>query len=135
MNVMEKIFFVSLTEDQIKKAKAVHGQQFHITHAVVCGKYGQWFGTKKQCEKYYSAWEHIYRESLFDDSAEISTYEFKRYDSDDLTGILMKADDKVERQKQKKQIAEWDRESKTAKTGSKKGFIAQLFDLLLSFTK
>ena len=47
---------VALNREQIAKAKEVNGKRKQITHAVICGPYGQLFGTEKQCLKYYSAW-------------------------------------------------------------------------------
>ena len=41
---------VTLTADQIANAKEANGQRKRITHALICGPYGQKFGTEKQCE-------------------------------------------------------------------------------------
>ena len=32
-----------------------------ITHALVCGPYGQMFGTERQCLKYFTAWDPGHR--------------------------------------------------------------------------
>ena len=52
---------VALNQEQITKAKEVNGKRKQITHAVICGPYGQLFGTEKQCLKYFSVWDPAYR--------------------------------------------------------------------------
>ena len=52
---------VALNQEQITKAKEVNGTRKQITHAVICGPYGQLFGTEKQCLKYFSVWDPAYR--------------------------------------------------------------------------
>jgi len=56
----EKLILVKLNKDQITRAKEVNGKRKTITHAVLCGSYGQLFGTEKFCRKYFSAWSKIY---------------------------------------------------------------------------
>lgn len=48
---------VTLSAEQIVKAKAANGPRQRITHALICGPYGQMFGTEKQCLKYWLAWD------------------------------------------------------------------------------
>jgi len=40
---------VVLTPEQIARAKAANGNRKRITHALVCGPYGQMFGTERPC--------------------------------------------------------------------------------------
>jgi hypothetical protein len=73
-----KLLFAALTPEQIQLAKARHGGRKQITHAVLCGPFGQLFGTRKHCEKYYSAWRDIFA-NLFDGSEETTTAEIADY--------------------------------------------------------
>ena len=52
---------VILTPEQIAQAKEANGSRKRITHALVCGPYGQMFGTEKQCLKYFTAWDPDHR--------------------------------------------------------------------------
>ena len=45
-----------LSAEQIHSAKSKNGKRKQITHAIICGPYGQVFGTEKQCRKYFDAW-------------------------------------------------------------------------------
>ena len=47
---------VRLNPEQIAEAKRVNGARKRITHALICGPYGQIFGTESQCLKYWEAW-------------------------------------------------------------------------------
>lgn len=51
------LILVALDADQIRHAKRANGQRKRITHALLCGPYGQIFGTEKQCRKYFWAWD------------------------------------------------------------------------------
>ena len=51
---------VSLNRQQVESAKRVNGQSKRVTHALLCGPYGQIFGTEKQCLKYYSVWLEVF---------------------------------------------------------------------------
>ena len=53
---MNRILLVRLTADQIEKAKAANGRRRRITHALLCGPYGQIFDTETQCRKYFETW-------------------------------------------------------------------------------
>ncbi len=132
----KKIYLVTLNSEQIAKAKEVNGQRYRITHAIVCGRYGQTFGPEKQCRKYYEAWSYIYP-NLFDGAEEILSYDFKNYDCSDLTGILMKHDDKIERTNQRKTIAQLDVESSYGKPSKEKNtsLLSDIFQLLKIFMK
>ena len=52
---------VDLTPEQILKAKEANGNRKRITYALICGPYGQMFGTEKQCLKYFTVWDPEYR--------------------------------------------------------------------------
>ena len=56
------LVLVTLTKEQIAKAKEANGPRKRITHALLCGPYGQMFGTENQCWKYYAAWSEIFSE-------------------------------------------------------------------------
>ena len=51
---------VSLNRQQVESAKRVNGQAKRIAHELLCGPYGQIFGTEKQCLKYYSVWLEVF---------------------------------------------------------------------------
>lgn len=55
-----RLLLVTLTPDQIAKAKQANGKRKQITHALVCGPYGQIFGTEKFCSKYFDVWVEIF---------------------------------------------------------------------------
>lgn len=42
---------VTLSPEQIAKAKETNGARKKITHALICGPHGQMFGTEAQCLK------------------------------------------------------------------------------------
>ena len=72
------LILVALSREQIERAKEVNGKRKRITHALLCGPYGQMFGTENQCLKYWSVWAEIFP-SVFSravrtDSHEISDY-------------------------------------------------------------
>jgi len=91
-----KVLLVELDNEQIQKAKKANGARKQITHAVVCGQYGQIFGTEKQCKKYYSAWSEIFPK-LFDGGKEVKGYELASYESTfDLVNVLIAAHDRLE---------------------------------------
>ena len=52
----EKLLLVALNDEQIVAAKAANGSKKQITHGLICGKYGQIFGTENQCRKYFEGW-------------------------------------------------------------------------------
>lgn len=92
-----KVLLVELDEEQIRKAKEANGVRKKITHVVVCGQYGQIFGTEKQCRKYYSAWSEIFPK-LFDGGKEAKGHELVSYESTfDLVNILIAADDAIDK--------------------------------------
>ncbi len=101
---------VTLTADQIAKAKEVNGPRKRITHALICGPYGQRFGTEKQCLKYFNAWDPAYRieiapgrfkaifPDLFDKAVKTDKFDIADYESTwDLTMKLLKASESMGR--------------------------------------
>lgn len=88
-----ELLLVELTPDQIEKARAVNGKRKQITHALLCGQYGQIFGTEKQCRKRFSAWKQLYS-GLFDGAREVKGQEPPSYESTfDLVNMLIEAND------------------------------------------
>ena len=87
------LILVSLSPEQIVKAKEINGKRKQITHALLCGPYGQMFGTEKQCLKYWSVWRPEYRieispdqykamfSNLFDKSVITNNYEISDFES------------------------------------------------------
>lgn len=92
-----KVVLVELNPDQIEKSKEINGSGKKITHAVICGRYGQIFGTEKQCREYYSAWSGMFPE-LFEGGEEKKDFEPSNYESTfDLVNILIAENDKRQR--------------------------------------
>ena len=54
------LVLVKLNRKQIAKAKEAIGHRKDITHALLCGPYGQIFGTEKQCLQYCSVWPEVF---------------------------------------------------------------------------
>ena len=50
------LVFVRLNKKQIARAKEENEKPKGITHALICGRYGQMFGTEKQCLRHYNLW-------------------------------------------------------------------------------
>ena len=95
---------VILTPEQIGRARAANGRRKRITHALVCGPYGQMFGTERQCLKYFTLWDPDHRievapgqyralfADLFDRAVTTTAYAIGDYrTTPDLTGRLMEA--------------------------------------------
>ena len=82
---------VILTPAQIARAREANGSRKRITHALVCGPYGQMFGTERQCRKYFAAWDPDLRievtpgqfqapfAELFDQAVTTTAYTFSDY--------------------------------------------------------
>jgi hypothetical protein len=97
------LVLVKLSNEQIALAKQANGQRQRITHALLCGTYGQMFGTEKQCVKYYQAWKQIFRH-LFDQVSETQAHPIECYESTfNLVMLLIEEDDRIELQRQAKQ--------------------------------
>lgn len=99
---------VKLTTDQITRAKEANGRRKRITHALICGPYGQMFGTEKQCLKYFTVWDPAYRievqpgkfksilPGLFDKAVKTDKYEIVDFQSTpELTMKLIEASESV----------------------------------------
>lgn len=93
---MNQLILAKLSDEQIAKAKSENGERKKITHVLLCGDYGQKFGTEKQCLKYYNVWKDIFKE-LFESSNKIDSIPtISNYHSTfDLVNILMKEHDKL----------------------------------------
>ena len=106
------LILVSLSPEQIVKAKEINGKRKQITHALLCGPYGQMFGTEKQCLKYWSVWRPEYRieispgqykamfPNLFDKSVITNNYEISDFESTfNLVNKLIAAEDATKTKK------------------------------------
>ena len=95
---------VILTREQIARAREANGRRKRITHALVCGPYGQMFGTEQQCLKYFTLWDPDHRievapgkfqavfADLFDKAVKTTAYAFSDYrTTPDLAAQLMEA--------------------------------------------
>jgi len=117
------LILVSLNEEQISQAKVVNGERKKITHALLCGSYGQMFGTEKQCSKYYNVWKDIFKE-LFFESRTVQACDVLHYESTfNLVNILISASD------EKKQIHNRPKPTPSLKPQKtkKKGFWSRIF--------
>ncbi|EOG1477302.1 TPA: hypothetical protein ACN32W_004601, partial [Vibrio parahaemolyticus] len=122
-NMENSLILVALSEEQITQAKAANGQRKKITHALLCGSYGQIFGTEKQCLKYYNAWKDIFQD-LFSESKTLQVCDVVDYESTfDLVNILIAASG------EKKQVNNCIKPTKSQKPQptEKKGFWARIF--------
>lgn len=78
---------VTLSDEQVAKAKVANGPRKRITHALICGPLGQMFGTEKQCLKYWIAWDPnpewraggIFP-TLFDEAVKTDKYEISDFE-------------------------------------------------------
>ncbi len=52
---------VVLNAEQIARARKANGRRTRITHALICGPYGQMFGTEKECLRHFVAWDPDHR--------------------------------------------------------------------------
>ena len=108
---------VILTREQITQAKEANGSRKRIAHALVCGPYGQMFGTEKQCLKYFTAWDPDHRievapgqyEALFGDLFDkaVKTIAYAITDfrtTPELVTRLMEASDKLPRAEPHKRV-------------------------------
>lgn len=88
---------VQLSDDQITLAKEANGLRKQITHGLICGPYGQRFGTEKQCRKYYSAWEKTFP-CLFDKGVVTNNFAIINYqETFNLVNILIELHDPLEK--------------------------------------
>jgi len=95
---------VILTREQIARAREANGRRKRITHALVCGPYGQKFGTERQCLKHFTLWDPDHRikvapgqfqalfADLFDRAVKTTAYAIGDYrTTPDLATRLMEA--------------------------------------------
>ena len=101
------MILVTLTDDQIAKAKAANGPRKRITHALLCDPYGQIFGTEIQCRKFFEAWrpdrhfevqpgQWIARgfPHLFDEARITQSHDIRDFETTfDLVNILVSAEE------------------------------------------
>ncbi|EHH0685017.1 hypothetical protein J7I07_004368 [Vibrio vulnificus] len=119
---MNNLLLVTLSDEQIDNAKAVNGARKRITHVLLCGEYGQIFGTEKHCLKYYTAWEKIFKD-LFDESKVLESHEVLNYESTfNLVNVLSEALDKIQYQDLEELIEPVSKPKK-----EKKGLWARIF--------
>ena len=91
------LLLVSLNPEQITKAKEANGSRKSITHALVCGPYGQIFGTEKQCLKYYAVWLEVFP-LLFAIRKKTKRYALKDFNNTfNLANKLIEAHDALEK--------------------------------------
>lgn len=117
------LILVKLNDEQVALAKEVNGSRKQITHALLCGEYGQMFGTEKQCSKYFNVWKGIFK-TLFFDIKLCNSYHVSDYENTfNLVNILITASDK-----QKTLGASTNNEiTKQLEPTSKKGFWSRIF--------
>ena len=102
------LVLVKLDRSQVVKAKKTNGARKRITHALLCGPYGQMFGTEKQCLKYFTVWDPSYRmevspgkfkamfPTLFDKAVRTDKQEITNYNNTfDLVLKLIEASESV----------------------------------------
>ena len=111
MTKKHNLILVTLTPDQILRAKEVNGKRKRITHALICGPYGQMFGTELQCLKYFNTWDPAFRieiapgrfttmfPGLFGKAVKTNMFEITDYESTwNLTEKLWTASESLPRQ-------------------------------------
>lgn len=74
------LILVTLNPEQIAKAKEANGKRKRITHALLCGHYGQIFETEKQCLKYYIGWKQNFP-TLFSEAKRTDRYEIVNFET------------------------------------------------------
>ncbi|WP_118842577.1 hypothetical protein [Raoultella ornithinolytica] len=74
----EKLILVKLNNEQIKNAIFANGRRKKITHAVICGEYGQLFGSEIFCRKYFNTWGKIFH-LIFPSSSEEPEYQIRDF--------------------------------------------------------
>jgi hypothetical protein len=102
---------VILTPEQMARAREANGHRRRITHALVCGPYGQMFGTERECLKYFTIWDPDHRievapgqhralfADLFDKAVKTTVYPITDYrTTPDLAARLTEASGTTPRQ-------------------------------------
>ena len=84
---------VKLNKNQIGKAKKAHAKHEKITHVLLCGPYGQLFGTEDFCTKRAITWLEVFP-YIFKKRKKISRAKLSNYESTwDLVGTLITVQD------------------------------------------
>ena len=141
------LVLVTLTPDQILRAKEINGKRKRITHALLCGPCGQFFGTEHQCLKYFTVWDPAYRievssgnfkpmfPGLFDKAIRTDKYEITDYKSTwNLTGKLIEASDALQANTAKpdsrpdRRVEVPDTEAKTGSQGFFRRLISRVWE-------
>lgn len=116
------LILVTLNQAQSKKAKEINGPRKTMTHALICGPYGQIFGTEKYCRKYYSVWSKIFP-YIFDKSIETIEHDIVDYETTfNLVNKLIEIHDSLEKSGKPARQEQVIPSKKT-----KKGFFSRLF--------
>lgn len=122
----QKVKLVALNSEQISMAKKENGERKQITHAVVCGKYGQIFGTEKYCRKYFTAWSEIFP-YLFSGGEEVENMKINNFESTpELVMVLINAHDPLEKAAQQEELNKVTPRS-SDKTANKGSWISRIF--------
>lgn len=87
---------VRLSDAQIAEAKATNGARKQISHALLCGPFGQIVGTEKQTRKYFDVWKSIFP-AIFENHEDTDDFEISKYESTfNLVNILIAENDRRE---------------------------------------
>ena len=121
----EKVKLVALNCEQIAKAKRTNGERKQFTHAVVCGEYGQIFGTEKYCRKYFAAWSEIFPH-LFSGGEEVENMEITNFENtSELVVILINAHDPLEKAAKQKGLNK--APPRSDRSTNKRSWISKIF--------
>ena len=134
---------VTLNPEQVVRAKEANSRRKRITHALICGPYGQLFGTEAHCFKYFEVWDPAYRfevapgqfksmfPNLFDkavrtDDFEITVFENTRNLTDKLI-MASEAKPRIARNMPKQRRRAKAQRPSSPKVPRRKGLLARLF--------
>ena len=141
----DNLVLVKLNPDQISRAKEANGSRKRITHGLICGPYGQMFGSEKQCLKCFTVWDPAYRieaapgkfesmfPGLFDKAVRTDKYEITDYKStSDLTEKLIKVSESAQgkaqaREQPNRRHKVHVERSTSTKSKKRSGFFGRLF--------
>lgn len=95
--MLPKVKLIKLTKEQSEKAKVINKEpRKTYSYCVLCEGFGQRFGTKIFCEKYYKAWRRIFP-LLYSGGESVNFYEIENYeDMPNLVSELLAAHEKLE---------------------------------------
>lgn len=97
MQAEHDLILVALNQAQIAEAKRVNGRRKRITHGLLCGPYGQIFGTENHCRKYFDVWGQIFPR-LFRRAVEADGHEISDFRSTfNLVNTLIEHDEALKR--------------------------------------